>query len=59
MATIIRLAVCFAAAAGTYFLLGSHFPTINHFAFGVAGVGVTWLALASGATGLVAAKLTS
>jgi hypothetical protein len=58
MSTIFRVFVVLAAALGAYVFFGQVIPSLHNFAFGVGGLGFTWLALVAIGTGGIAAKVT-
>jgi hypothetical protein len=56
METIIKVGIIAAACFGAYVFIGQNFHEAHKFAFGLGGMGFTYLALATGAIGLVAYK---
>jgi hypothetical protein len=53
---MIKIGIMAAACFGAYVFIGSHVHAANNFAFGLDGLGFTYLALATGVVGLVTYK---
>jgi hypothetical protein len=56
MSTLVKILLVSAAVFGTYCFLNAYMPATHSFAFGLGGMGFSYLALASAAVGLVAHK---
>ena len=54
--TVVKGGIIAASCYGAYLFIGSHVHKANEVAFGLDGMGVTYLLLAAGAVGLVTYK---
>lgn len=57
METAIKAGIIAAVCFGVYTLVGIHVPEAHKFAFGLGGMGISYLWLTTGAAGLVTLKV--
>jgi hypothetical protein len=57
MGTFIKLFIIAAVCYGVWCCLGFYFPKSHQFAFGLGGMGFTYLVLGTAAAGLITAKV--